>query len=94
MTSVALNFGDLIAIVGDSITVVALALFGGFALLNPDRLQSYFRGLFERQGLIRMWPFSGLVLRPWYVVWLRVGGLLVSVFAAMGAYAIWLHLHH
>jgi hypothetical protein len=57
LTFVALNFGDLVAIVGDSIIVVALALFGGFTLLNPDRLQSYYRGLYERHGLIRMWPF-------------------------------------
>ena len=94
MTSVALNLGDLIAVVGDSIIVVALVLFGGFALLNPDRLQSYYRGLYERHSLIRAWPFSGLVLKPLYVVWLRVGGVLSWGFAAMGAYAILLHLRH
>jgi hypothetical protein len=94
LTSVALNFGDLVAVVGDSIIVVALALFGGFALLNPDRLQTYYRGLYERHSLIRTWPFSGLVLKPWYVLWLRVAGVLIWGFAAMGAYAIWLHLRH
>ena len=94
MTSAALDFGDLMAVVGDSIIVIALALFGVVAVLNPERLQSYYRGLYERHGLIRAWPFSGLALKQWYVVWLRVAGVLICGFAAIGAYAIWLHLRH
>ncbi|HXZ39974.1 MAG TPA: hypothetical protein VEG68_04485 [Terriglobales bacterium] len=94
MTSVTRDLGDLLAVVGDSIIVAALALFGTLTIVNPKRFQSFYRSMYERYAVIRMWPFSGLALKPWYVVWLRVGGVLAWGFAAGGAYAIWLHLQH
>jgi hypothetical protein len=50
MTPRILSFGDLMAIIGDSIIIVGLALFGTFAVLNPHRLQEYSRSIREVQS--------------------------------------------
>jgi hypothetical protein len=84
---------DFLEVLGDSIMVIGLALFGTIAIVRPKRLQTYYRGVSQKSAVARMWPAT-LVLKPWYVFWLRFGGILLWGFAVLGAYAIWLRLQH
>jgi hypothetical protein len=71
-----LSSQDFFAILGDSIIVVALPLFGTLAVVNPRRLRDHYRSLYDRYGVVRSWPFSSIALKSWYIVWIRIVGCL------------------
>jgi hypothetical protein len=81
------GFWTVVQLVGDTVLIIGLTVFGTIAVFSPKRLQEYYRSLHQRSAVYRVWPAT-LVLKPWYVYWLRFGGILILGFAGLGAYAV------
>jgi hypothetical protein len=68
--------------------VGALALLGGVCVFNPLAIVKIAQRNYARSKLTRAWPFSNMVLKPWYPAYLRFMGLFAWAFAALLIYAI------
>jgi hypothetical protein len=82
-----------VQLVGDTLLITGFSAFGTIAILSPKRLQEYYRGLHQRSAVYRLWPAT-LVLKPWYIYWLRFSGILILGFAGLGAYALLVRITH
>jgi hypothetical protein len=87
-----IEFWTVVQLLGDTLVIIGLTVFGTIAIVSPKRLQEYYRSLQQISAFYRLWPT--LVLKPWYVYWLRFSGILLLGFAALGAYAVLLRITH
>lgn len=68
--------------------VSALGVLGAMCLFRPGVLVDLSQRNYERRKMTRAWPFSNLVLKPWYPTYLRFMGLFVWAFDLLFIYAI------
>ena len=63
---------------------IALAAFSALYIAKPDEVACYARTRYlERNRLLQKWPFSKMVMKPWYPSYLRVMGIIILGFALM-----------
>jgi hypothetical protein len=64
--------------------VAALAVLGSVSILSPMRILTPLRKLYAG----RNYPFSYLIYKSWYPIWIRFGGVLMWLFALVGTFAL------
>jgi hypothetical protein len=73
-----------------ALVVIALVVLGCSCLFKTTALVEWTRMRYQRSSrLVQAWPFSNLVLRPWfpiYLRWMGVYALLIAIIVAYDAY--------
>jgi len=72
-----------------ALLLVGLALTGWMCVFRTDMLVQRARAQYERHGLVRLYPFSGLVMKDWYPTYLRCSGVFVWTVDAVLIYLVW-----
>lgn len=71
------------------LVVVALVVLGCACLFRTNALADWARTRYRRSsGIVQGWPFSNLVLKPWYPTYLRGMGVYALLIAILVGYEI------
>jgi hypothetical protein len=62
------------------LAVFGCAFCGWLCLFRTSAVVGWLRANYARSRLVRAYPFSGLVLRPWYSTYLRCMGIFIWLF--------------
>ena len=83
---IGLDFPKLLLL---GLTVVALVALGYACLFRTTVLVDWARRRYQRSSrIVQAWPFSNLVLKPWYPTYLRGMGVYALLTAILVGYEI------
>ncbi|MGC2112472.1 MAG: hypothetical protein WA655_23340 [Candidatus Korobacteraceae bacterium] len=72
-----------------ALLIVGLAICGWVCVCRTDALVKHARKQYEEHPFIRLFPFSGLVMKSWYPTYLRCSGVFVWIWDAVLIYLVW-----
>lgn len=54
---------------------LALTAFSTLCIVSPNMVAGYYRRQYHKSKLTQKLPFSSMILRPWFLIFLRVAGV-------------------
>jgi hypothetical protein len=77
------------------LVVIALVVLGCACLFRTTALVEWARMRYQRSSrIVQAWPFSNLVLKPWYPTYLRGMGIYALLIAILVGYELFRLLQH
>jgi len=73
-----------------AILVAALAICGWLCIYKTDALVERQRRRYQKYALVRLYPFSGMVMKSWYPAYLRGSGILLWLWDVVLIYLMWI----
>ena len=65
------------------VAAMRCVLCGWFCLFRTETIAGWLRANCNKRRLVRAYPFSSLVLKPWYPTYLRCMGVFIWLFAVV-----------
>jgi len=72
------------------ILAAALAILGWLCLYKTDTLVAHQRRRYEQHSWVRAYPFSSMVMKDWYPIYLRCSGLVIWLWDLALIYLVWI----
>jgi hypothetical protein len=71
-----------------AVTSAAFYLWGGLCIFKTNMLVTWGRSSYTKSKFIQSYPFSNMVAKPWYPVYIRCAGVFIWLWALMLDYLI------
>jgi len=68
-------------IIALALALLGFAVSGWLCVFQTDRVLAWRRRSYERSKFVQAYPFSSLVLKPWYRTYLRCAGIFIWLWA-------------
>ena len=68
--------------------VLGLAACGWLCVFKTDMLVRWARQNYQKSKFVQAYPFSYLVLKPWYPAYIRFSGIFIWLWALVIAYLV------
>jgi hypothetical protein len=70
------------------VMVLIFAVCGWLCVFKTNMLVTWGRGNYEKSKFVRAYPFSNMVMKPWYPVYNRAAGIFIWLWALAITYLV------
>jgi len=71
-----------------AVTSAAIYVFGGFCIFRTKILVEWGRRNYAKGKFTQAWPFSSIVMKPWYPTYVRAAGIIIWLATLVADYLV------